>query len=340
MSFPGRRLLVSAGEVSGDRLATEFVKSVRSSRKDLETAGCGGDRLSEAGTRLFLRQERINFVGWSGPLAHLPRLWLDQQRFFAAASRWRPDSVLLVDSPGWNRPLLQWARKRGLPVRWIAPPQLWAWKDRKAEYLRGLPVQPLFSFERPWLERWEAKVDWRGFPRSPAPLTGRSGTLALMPGTRKALWRRHLPLFAQAAELLGLPARVAVPSVPSLEFDGFCQTFGLDWELASTLLPRAEGCLAVPGTGCLEAVRHGVPLVAGAAPGGLDGMLASRLLSEGSRLLPNRILGRTLAEEFYREAANPVSLASSLETAIARAQDFREAREELEERLGPSGFTA
>jgi len=340
VSFPGRRLLVSAGEVSGDRIAAEFLRSVRPSRKDLETAGCGGDRLAEAGTRLFLRQERINFVGWSGPLAHLPHLWLDQRRFLAEAARWRPDSVLLVDSPGWNRPLLRWARTRGLPVRWIAPPQLWAWKDRKAAYLRNLPVQPLFAFERPWLEHWGAKVDWRGFPRSPVALSDRTGPLALMPGTRKALWRHHLPRFAQAAELLGLPARVAVPSVPSLEFDRLCQILGLGWELAATLLPRAEGCLAVPGTGCLEAVRHGVPLVAGAAPGGLDGMLAARLLSEGSRLLPNRVLGRTLAEEFYGEAANPVSLASSLETAIVRAQDFREAREELEERLGPSTFSS
>lgn len=340
MNFPGRRLLVSAGEVSGDRLATEFVKSALSVRKDLETAGCGGDRLAEVGTRLFLRQERIDFVGWSGPLAHLPRLWLDQQRFFAAAARWKPDSVLLVDSPGWNRPLLQWARKRGLPVRWIAPPQLWAWKERRADYLRDLPVQPLFAFERPWLEHWGARVDWRGYPRTAVSPTSHEGGIALMPGTRKALWQRHLPRFAKAAELLGLPARVAVPAVPSLEFDGFCQNMGLEWELAPSLLRRVQGCLAVPGTGCLEAVRHGIPLVAGAAPGRLDGMLASRLLSEGSRLLPNRVLGRTLAEEFYGKAANPMSLASSLETAIVRAQDFREAREELEERLGPSTFSA
>lgn len=339
MSLSGRRLLVSAGEVSGDRIATEFVKYLRSSQALLEVAGCGGPGLDSVGARLLLNQSRLDFVGWSGPLRHLPRLWLDQRRFLSKAAQWQPDSVLLVDSPGWNRPLLQWAKDRGLPVHWIAPPQLWAWKDRKAPYLEGVSVQPLFAFERPWLECWGARVAWKGYPRQPVPLTREDPILALLPGTRETLWQRHIPLFARAARILGIPAKVAVPMVPSPKFDRLCQTIGLEWELSKTLLARAQGALAVPGTGCLEVVRHGIPLVAAAHPGWIDRTLAARLLSDGSRILPNRILGRTLVEEFYLEAAHPESLASSLETAMSRNREFVEAREELEERLGPSRFS-
>lgn len=339
MSLSGKRILVSAGEPSGDRLATEFVKLKQAADPAVEVAGCGGTGLESVGARLFLRQDRLDFVGWSGPLRHLPRLWLDHRRFLAKAMRWRPDAVLLVDSPGWNRPLLKWATQRNLPVRWIAPPQLWAWKDRKAPYLEGVSVQPLFAFERPWLERWGARVEWKGYPRQAVSGSGRDEVIALLPGTRETLWRRHLPLFARACALLGLPAVVAVPAVPSPIFDRFCQSIGMEWELSGTLLARAQGALAVPGTGSLEVVRHAVPLVAAAHPGWLDRTLAARLLSEGSRVLPNRILGRTLVEEFYLEASHPESLAASLETAISRRQEFRDAREELEERLGPSRFS-
>lgn len=335
MSFPGSRLLVSAGETSGDRLAAAYVQSLGARR---QLAGCGGDRLESIGMHPLLRQERINFVGWTGPLLHLPRLWLDRRRFLREAARFRPDGVLLVDSPGWNRGLLRWARDRNLPVRWLAPPQLWAWKDRKAPYLEGLTVHPLFAFERPWLEHWGADVQWLGFPRTPVPPTRRDDVLALLPGTREVLWRRHIPLFAQAARVLGIEAKVAVPAAPSPEFDRFCHHSDVGWELSSTLLTRARGALAVPGTGTLETVRHGVPLTVGANPGPLDRLLARRLLSDGSRVLPNRILARNLVEEFYLEAAHPVSLAASLETAMSRDAEFSQAREELEERLGPATF--
>jgi lipid-A-disaccharide synthase len=333
-----RRLLVSAGEISGDRLAAAYVQHLRTREPRFELAGCGGERLHAAGATLFLRQERIDFVGWAGPLRHLPRLWTDRRRFLRWMGEWNPDSLLLVDSPGWNRPLVEWGRRCALPVRWIAPPQLWAWQDRKAPYLEGITVHPLFAFETPWLERWGARVQWLGFPREPAGLTRNDEVLALLPGTREVLWKRHLPLFAQVAQLMGMQARVAVPESASQEFEDGCRSLGLATEPASTLLARAGGCVAVPGTGCLEAVRHGIPLVAGANPGWLDATLAKRLLSQGSRLLPNRILARTLVEEYYLEAAHPETLAASLETAMSRRREFVEAREELEGRLGPARF--
>lgn len=329
------RLLVSAGEISGDRLAAAFVRDLRVRSPDLLTAGCGGIRLAQAGTELWLDQGRINFVGWSGPARHLLRLWLDQRRFLAKATDWKPEAVLLVDSPGWNRPLLAWTIRRGIPVHWMAPPQLWAWKRRPADYLAGISVQPLFAFETHSLLDRGAKVRWHGLPRDAVPRSSADGPIALLPGTREALWRRHLPLFAQALRISGRSGAVAVPSSPSPQFVGICQTFGLVWEHASTLLSRASACIAVPGTGCLDAVRHGVPTLVAAAPGPLDSWLARRLLAPGSKVLPNRILERMLVEERYGMEASPATLASRLEATIARRQVFEDTVEELETRLGP-----
>lgn len=329
------RLLVSAGEISGDRLAAAFVRDLRSRNPGLLAAGCGGSRLEEAGTELWLDQGRINFVGWSGPARNLLRLWLDQRRFLARIADWEPDAVLLVDSPGWNRPLLAWAVRRNIPVHWMAPPQLWAWKRRPADYLAGISVQPLFAFEVPSLLDRGAKVRWHGLPRDAVPRSSADGPVALLPGTRESLWRRHLPLFAQALRISGRSGAVAVPSSPSPQFVGICQTFGLVWEHASNLLPRASACIAVPGTGCLDAVRHGIPTLVAAAPGPLDAWLAQHLLAPGRKALPNRILERMLVEEHYGKDATPAALAKRLDATIARSAAFGEAVEELERRLGP-----
>jgi len=329
------RLLVSCGEASGDRLAAAFVQRLRQRDAELEVAGCGGEALLRAGGELFLHRERIGFVGWSAPARHLWRLWRDLQAFLKRAEAWRPDSVLLVDSPGWNRRVLKWSQAQGLPVHWIAPPQAWAWKKRSLAYLNGVSVQPLFAFEVPYLQAFGAQVEWRDFPRTPAQPTRHDGTLALLPGTREVLWKRNLPLFASVARQRGGTAVVAVPGRPSSALVQACQMQGLTWEDAAPLMERASACLAVPGTGCLEAVRHGIPTVAAARPGNLDLFLATCLLDPGSKVLPNRILGRNVVEERYGQEASMPTVVAALERALVRRDEFAAIAEELETRLGP-----
>jgi lipid-A-disaccharide synthase len=296
--------------------------------------------LEQVGGELFLHRDRISFVGWSAPIRHLWRLWRDLHGFFRCAEAWRPDMVLLVDSPGWNRRVLAWAQARGLPVHWIAPPQAWAWKKRSLAYLKGVSVQPLFAFEVPYLQAFEAQAQWRGFPRAPVQPTRQDGgtTLALLPGTREVLWKRNLPLFADAARHVDGRAVVAVSERPSPALMQACRVRGLAWETVETLLRRASACLTVPGTGCLEAVRHGLPTVAAAHLGRLDLLLASRLLDSGSKVLPNRILGKMIVEEHYGDEADETTLAAALERARARRDDFVRTAEELEAALGPSAL--
>ncbi len=330
------RLLVSCGEISGDALAARTVTALRTRHPELEAAGCGGSQLAAAGAEIILPQERISFIGWSAPLARLGRLWSDRRQFLSKAADWNPDAVLLVDAPGWNRGLLRWARKRGLPVHWIAPPQLWAWKRRRAPWLGGVSVQPLFKFEMPCLERWGAHVHWRGFPRSPVSPSQGIPLLALLPGTRETLWRACLPRFAETAEALGWRAAVAVPQIPSPELAAACAGLGLVWMPAEDLLSSAGLCLAVPGTGCLDVARRGIPLVVSAVLPRLDTWLAGRLLTPGSRALPNRILGRPCIEEFYGPAATVEALTAALQRAVQHTEEFRAQAPLLEERLGPA----
>lgn len=335
MSLAPARLLVSAGEISGDRLAAKFVKSMRYRSQELLVAGCGGQNLQDIQSELWLDQKRINFVGWTGPARHILRLWLDQRKFLAKATHWNPDAVLLVDSPGWNRPILKWAMHRSIPVHWLAPPQLWAWKRRPATYLDSVSVQPLFAFEIDALRNRGARVCWHGLPRESAQLTSGDGSIALLPGTRKSLWERHLPLFAKVLHATGRQGIVAVATDPDPEFAKICQSLELRWELSESILSRASASISVPGTGCLVSVRHGVPTLVVADPGPVDTWLASRLLTPGSKSLPNRILDRRLVDECYGPQATAPILAKRLDATILRRPEFQEALSDLEARLGP-----
>lgn len=309
------RIWISAGEVSGDRLAARLVESFRGLDPGLEFEGLAGPFMEAAGVRS--RGDAMDFAvaGWTSVAAGLPRLALAGWRALRAAKAFLPDLAIVVDAPGLHRPIVRSLRREGIRCVWLAPPQLWAWKDRVVPELRGMDVYPLHGFEAPALARCGAFAHWLGFP-GPRPIGAfaRERTLlALLPGARPHWRRRHEPLFREAAALAGLPLETVV-AIP----DGFRP--GPGEREVSELLPEAALALALPGTGALEAALAGVPTVVAARPGWLDAAIARRRLSAGSLSLPNRILG----EDVFPERLGAPT-ASGLASDLRDLRDRREA---------------
>jgi len=286
------RIWISAGEISGDRLAARLVASLRALDPGLEFEGIAGPAMEAAGVRA--RGDALDFAvaGWTSVAAGLPRLARAGWRALRAAKSFRPDLAIVVDAPGLHRPFVRSLRRDGIRCVWLAPPQLWAWKDRVVPEMRGMDVYPLHGFEVDALARSGAVAHWFGFP---GPRPGPAGAhdrpfLALLPGARPRWRRRHEPLFRAAAALAELPLE-SVVAIP----DGVHP--GPGEANVSDLLPRASLALALPGTGTLEAALAGVPTVVAARPGWLDAAIARHRLAAGSLSLPNRILGEDALPE-------------------------------------------
>lgn len=323
------RIWVSAGEVSGDRLAARLVRALREANPDLDIAGLAGPAMREAGVRPCGDALDFALAGWSSVLWRLPRLLVRGRRALAAARAFAPDLVVCFDAPGLHGPTIQALRSDGIRCVWVAPPQLWAWRSRRVPCLRGLEVFPLFSFERPALERSGARVRWWGFPGArpkPASPARTPRYLALLPGSRGAWRRRHEGLFRQAADLAALPLETVV-AIP----DG--RIPGVGERTVSELWGEAGLALALPGTGVLEAASAGVPTVVAARPGRLDAVLARRRLVPGPLSLPNRILGREVFPELLG-SPSAQDLARALEHLWHRRERVRQDLEGLEAALG------
>lgn len=390
---PAGRVFLSAGEVSGDRLGGGLARALRAQAPELSLAGCAGPAMRAAGVQAFASSEDFAVQGWEAVVLRLPVL---AARVFAlrrALSDFSPDLLVLIDSPGLNRPLLATARRRGIPVFWLAPPQLWAWKTRPAPYLRDLPVQSLFGFERDSLVAAGADASWHGVPdllRPPAPdasesrapagsgfvsddsrgapslplcefARGRSGaaylgvghpaqprggpgygarrTIAVLPGSRPSIRRTHFRFFLreamEAAGRLGFEVVLVQPDGHD-PWAAASACPGVPVVAPAKAFERAALALCVPGTGCLEAALAGVPSVVAACPGGVDRLLARRLLDPGAKALPNRLLGTQVLPEIYgAEARSPGRLAAALVDLHHRRDGVMAALGELRGRLGP-----
>ena len=96
------KILVSAGEASGDLYAALVVEELRRLWPEAEFFGCTGPRLRAAGVRTVVDAASLAVVGLLEVVAHSPRIYGEYRKLLAAARRERPDVAILTDSPDFH----------------------------------------------------------------------------------------------------------------------------------------------------------------------------------------------------------------------------------------------
>ena len=122
------RLYVIAGEASGDLHAANLLKELRKRDPQLEVRAWGGDRMAGQGAELVKHYRDLAFMGFAEVVKNL-RTILDNIAFCKRdIEAWKPDAVVLVDYPGFNLRIAEFAHQQGIKVFYYISPQVWAWK--------------------------------------------------------------------------------------------------------------------------------------------------------------------------------------------------------------------
>jgi lipid-A-disaccharide synthase len=344
-----RRLLVSAGDASGELHAAAVVEALRAELPALDVVALGGPALAKAGARILVPQRELAIGGLlevSGDLARIARAW---RRMTRALREERPDLVLLVDSPDFNLPLARRARRLGLRVLWFISPQIWAWRHSRARQIaaRVDRLAVIFPFEAAAYAGTGLRVDFVGHPlvdrlaplarRSPRECRSALGLasdrplVALLPGSRRNELANNAGLQLAAAKALhALDPRVAfaVGVAPSLA------RADLERALAAAQLPQlmdvalvegrthelmraADVALAKPGTVTVELALLGTPQLVAARVPAASAWLMRRLVKLPHWAMPNLIAGERLVPELLQEEAQPQRVAEALLALLA-----------------------
>lgn len=327
------RVLLSAAEPSGDAIGAELVDGFRQSLDGVSLAGASGPRMAASGVRALADASDFSHAGWSSVAARLPWLAWKAWVYFREVDRFDPDLAVVIDAPGLHAPLVRRLRRKGVRTAWVAPPQLWAWKNRSPAILRGMNVYPAHAFEVDSLVKAGAQAVWWGYPGARPDLSLRepSTCLAVLPGSRRTWRKRHLELFVAAARRASLPLETILvhsnPPASGIES-------GLTCLPPARALSRAALAISLPGTATLETAQWGIPTLVAARPGPFDLWMARRALSDGARALPNRILGEGVFPELYGPAVTVDSLAVGLLELFERRSEFSARLEGFEAHLG------
>jgi lipid-A-disaccharide synthase len=364
---PPPRIMLSAGEASGDRLGAGLARALLRRRPEIELFGMGGDEMARAGVEIVQDSSEVAVMGFLEVLSHLPALRAAKRRLLDCLDRRRPDLFVPIDFPDFNFILSSNARRRDVPVVYFVSPQIWAWRRGRVKKIRRMVrrILVLFPFEVPFYADAGVPVSYVGHPvvervlssRSPEELRREIGfdsettVIALLPGSRLTEIEYLLPVLLEAAALLrrqrpGLGFLVPqAPGVPREVLEGYVQASGLTdcrvhrGEFPDILRACAAGAVA-SGTASLEAAIVGLPMVVVYRVRQLSYTIGRALVHVDHIALPNLVAGREVVPELVQRACTPEAVAAQLAEFLDNpeaADAVREGLSEVRRELGDQG---
>ena len=339
----GLRIVLVAGEASGDALGAGLVEELRKRFPDARFAGIGGDAMRAAGVQTWHDASELSVMGLFEVLRHLPRLLKLRREFRQRALDWRPDVVIGIDAPDFNLGVERWFKQRGIATVHYVSPSVWAWREKRAEKIGESAdrVLCLFPMEPPIYARHGVDARFVGHPMADAMplqpdreaareqlgLPPGAPVLAVLPGSRlgeierlgevffEAAWRvseemRALHVVVPAANarcrevLQAQLSRSALPVMHSHLLDG----------QARAALAAADVVLLASGTATLETMLSKRPMVVGYRISALTYRVvkALGLIKVDRYALPNVLAGEDLAPELIQDACTPDRLAAAI----------------------------
>ena len=347
------KILISAGEASGDLYAASLAAELLRRHPDLELFGCAGPRMRAAGVRAVVDAASLAVVGLIEVVAHIPRVWREYRKLLKAARAERPVLAILTDSPDFHLRLARQLKRMGIPVVYLVAPQVWAWRKGRLPGMRRTIDRLLciFPFEEPFFREHGVRATYIGHPlsRLVRPSLGKEEffrkhgldedrpLVALLPGSRQAEAARHMPALMDAAARIAdrMPVNLVLGRAGLSDFreripGGAIQVIeGETWDL----LAHATLALAASGTVTVEAALLGTPMVTFYKVTELSWFAGKFLVDVPFYSMVNLIAGRAVIPELMQNEMTGERLAAEALTLL----DSPVERDEMRRQLGEVG---
>lgn len=355
-----------AGEASGDLHASNLMKALKAEDATSEFMCWGGDNMQAAGGELKQHYKDIAFMGFIEVVKHLRLILNAIKRCKADIEAAQPDALILVDYPGFNLRIAEWAKSQGIRVFYYISPQVWAWKEKRVHKIVANTdaVYCILPFEQEFYAKFGYSVEFVGHPLldaveafgAAAPqfaeftrqhdLDGRP-VVALLPGSRRQEITAMLPIMADAATQF--PAyQFVVAGAPSLPASFYEEVLaGSDIMVLHgqtyPLLQQATAALVTSGTATLETGLFNVPQVVCYKGSAISYAIARRLVNVKYISLVNLVMDREVVKELIQADFTSQSVAQELAHILpegskrgAMLSDY----EALKQALGGAGASA
>ena len=321
---PLRQILISAGELSGDRLAAEILHEL----PKCTAWGLGGPSLLAAGVTCLQTIDNLETIGFNEAISKYLAYKKLMLKIASMAAENGTKEAILVDYSGFHLRLAGYLKANGIRCFLIVSPQIWAWRYGRIKKIRANieTVLCLYKFETEIYEREQISSFFMGHPilDRVVPAKKRSDSLLFLPGSRKQELSFNIPLYIEVAKLLKskFPELSFILSVTNISYleevfeDKIPEFITLSSESAPSLLAGSKAAIACSGTVTMECALAQTPYAVVYKVSWLSYILAKIIGKVKYLGMVSILLGRRVAIEFINHQLKAKLIAREAEKLL------------------------
>lgn len=351
------RYYIIAGEASGDLHGSNLMKGIHAEDPKAEIRFWGGDLMAQAGGEMVRHYKEGAVMGFVEVIAKARRL-LDNVSFCKKdIMEWKPDVVILIDYPGFNFKIAEFAHNAGFKVFYYIAPKVWASREGRIRKLKAFvdKLFIVFPFEKPYFDSKGVSYIYKGNPLVDAVDGSRAMNetredffvraglenrpfIAMLAGSRKPEISTMMPVLTEFASrmrqipeysdyqflIAGAPARSIKDYEPWMTEENR-QYIKILFEETQSIIRHADAAVVNSGTASLETALFGTPQAVGYITTPLTYRIARMIVKIKYISLGNLIVDRLAFKEFIQDECN----ADALVTEIRELIEDKERREKM-----------
>jgi len=349
---------IIAGEASGDLHGSNLITELKKLDPSATIRCWGGDKMQQAGAELVKHYRDLAFMGFTEVLMNLRTIFKNLAFCKEDILQNRPDTLILIDYPGFNLRIAKWAKEQGIKVIYYISPQVWAWKENRVKMMKQTidKMLVILPFEKEYYKnKWNWEVEYVGHPlvevierhktgSKGGPLSGKP-VVALLPGSRKQEILKKLPIMLELSRSFpGYQFIVAkAPGVEEQFYDDLLKPYSnVSYVSNQTydLLLQSKAALVTSGTATLETALFAVPEVVCYKGSYLSYQIGKRLVKVKFISLVNLIMDKLVVKELIQDDLTTDNLEKELKqllTSETRISELQKDYSELKDLLSKGG---
>jgi lipid-A-disaccharide synthase len=330
------RYYIIAGEASGDLHGNNLIKELKLLDANADIRAWGGDMMQSAGATLVKHYSELAFMGFAEVVMNLRTIFKNLKFCKEDILQFNPDVLVLIDYPGFNLRIAEWAKKQNIKIVFYISPQVWAWKESRVPKMKMNidKMLVILPFEKDYYKtKWNWDVEYVGHPlvkviedfKSSIVNCQLSNTIALLPGSRKQEILKKLPIMLEVSKTFP-EEKFVVAKAPGLE-DGFYTSLLENYPNVSSvrndtynLLLHAKAALVTSGTATLETALFGVPEIVCYKANNISYQIGKRLIKIKYISLVNLIMDKLVVKELIQNDLTAENLKKELKDLLSNIQ--------------------
>ncbi|RYY71122.1 MAG: lipid-A-disaccharide synthase [Chitinophagaceae bacterium] len=352
---------IISGEASGDLHGSNLIKELQKMDSLANVRCWGGDLMEGTGATVVKHYRDLAFMGFTEVIKNIGTIFKNISFCKKDITAYQPDVLILIDYPGFNLRIAEWAKKQGFRIVYYISPQIWAWKESRVHSIKKYVDKMLviLPFEKEFYKKWNFEVEYVGHPlievidrfkdeNTGLNLLDNEQVVALLPGSRKQEILKKLPIMLEVAK--HFPQHVfMVAKAPGLDAEFYTSLLEPYKNVRSVsnktyeLLLSSKAALVTSGTATLETALFDVPEVICYKGGKISYLIAKQLIKIKYICLVNLIMDKEVVKELIQDEMNVANLVKELNALLhdeAKKAQLQKDYQELRELLSAGGHAS